>query len=53
MSQFAQARAKGDTRGQHYAAEKARRQTTEALAEHIYGKRSIRTKRLKALLEGK
>lgn len=53
MTSHAQARERGDRRGMHYAAEKARKQTTEALGAFVYGKRSVRFKRLKNALVGK
>ena len=53
MTPHAQARQRGDTRGQHYAAEKARKQTTEALGAFVYGKRTVKYKRLVNALVGK
>lgn len=50
MNAHSQARARGDRRGQHIAAEKARRSVTAALAAFEYGKRSIRTKRIKDMM---
>ena len=53
MTPHAQARERGDRRGMHYAAKKARIQVTEALAEHVYGKRTVKYKRLVNALVGK
>jgi len=53
MTPHAQARERGDRRGQHYAAEKARKQTTQALGAFVYGKRTVKYKRLVNALVGK
>lgn len=53
MNQYQVATARRDTRGQHYAAEKARKQTTEALGAFVYGKRTVKYKRLVNALVGK
>lgn len=50
MTDFQTACSRNDTRGQHIAAERDRASTTIALAAHIYGKRSIRTKRIKDMM---
>ena len=53
MTAFQTARQRGDTRGMHYASRKALKQTTQALGAFVYGKRTVKYKRLVNALVGK
>ena len=47
---YAEAKARRDTRGQHYAARKALIQTTIALSANVHGKRTKKHRNIKAIM---